>query len=326
MLGLYGREFRACRLALLVAALWSIAALPAAAQAAGAPPIHYRVLAKGPHQPAVRLYVEEMGSGPPVVLLHGLGASAYSWRRVAPILAERFRVIAIDLRGHGRSDKPFDLTYAPAAQAELVRDVMHQLGLSGVTLVGHSYGGVVSLLATLQEGARRRPNRRKLIKRLVLMNAPAYPQSFSTGVALLRKPILPYVALTVVPATTVVGLALMGEAIGMAHITQEDIAIYAQPLGDARARHALIQTARQIIPPNAADVIAHYPSIRQPALVIWCRRDQVVPLSTGQRLADELPNASLAVIDHCDHATPEAAPSLTSKLIADFAGRPLGDH
>lgn len=319
-------RFWSCGRTALAALAIPFASLTATAQPVSAheTPSSYRILAKGPQQPAVKLYVEEMGAGPPVVLLHGLGASAYSWRRVAPILAERFRVVAVDLRGHGRSDKPFDQVYAPAAQAELVRDVLHQLRLRRVTLVGHSYGGAVSLLMALQEGQLKRRDR--LIERLVLMNAPAYPQAFSTGVSILRKPILPYVALSLIPPKVVVGLAIMGEAIGMAHITQEDVAIYAQPLGDASARHALIQTARQVIPPNATHVIAHYRTIRQPALVIWCRRDQVVPLATGERLVRDLPNASLAVIDHCDHATPEAAPSLTSKLIADFAGRPLSNR
>lgn len=277
----------------------------------------YRLRVSGPYQPAVHLYVEEAGRGRPVVLLHGLGASGYSWRRVAPILARHFRVISIDLRGHGRSDAPFDQAYAPTAQAELVRDAMRQLDLSRAIVVGHSFGGLVALIATLQETAER--PRDTLIDKLVLMNTPAYPQPPSAFVAFLRKPILPYLALSVVPATTFVTLALTAETIGMGHITDEDIAMYADPLNGAGARHALIQSARLLEPQNAGAIIAHYGLIRQPALIIWCRKDQIVPLSTGERLTRDLRNSTLAVIDHCEHATPEAAPALTSKLIMDFA-------
>ncbi|MEL6226004.1 MAG: alpha/beta fold hydrolase, partial [Pseudomonadota bacterium] len=226
-------------------------------------------------------------------------------------------VIALDLRGHGRSDKPFDQHYEHRAQAELVRDAIRKLRLRKVTLVGHSYGGAVALVAALQANARRE----RQIRRLVVLNAPVYPQKLSFAVRFLQKPVVPYVALSVVPPHVPVSLALMAEAIGMPHITETDIDVYARPFFDAGANHALIVTARNIVPRNAQDLIAHYPTIRQPTLVIWCRKDQVVPLASGQRLVKDLPRAQLEVLDRCDHASPEQRPKSIARLIRRFSRR-----
>lgn len=276
----------------------------------------FLIRASGPYQRPVRLYVEKLGTrGKPIVLLHGLGASSYSWRRVVPDLAKHSRIYAIDLKGHGRSDKPFDQAYAPTAQAELVRDVMRKLHLRNVTLVGHSYGGLVALIAALQTHRHRHPR----ISKLVLVSAPALPQETSPTVEFLQMPVLPYVALNLIPPQVPILLSFMSEAVGMGHITNNDIEIYAQPLLDAGAKHALIQTARQIEPPDAWRFVAGYRRVRQRTLLIWCRKDQAVPLSTGQRLTKILPRAKLKILDRCNHVPPEQRPRTMSRLISRFA-------
>ncbi|MGA9443489.1 MAG: alpha/beta fold hydrolase, partial [Methyloceanibacter sp.] len=80
-----------------------------------------------------------------LVMLHGFGASGYTFRRIVPALARRYRVITLDLKGHGRSDKPFDENYSPHDHAVLVYWFLRAYGLNRVTLVGHSYGGQVAL-------------------------------------------------------------------------------------------------------------------------------------------------------------------------------------
>jgi len=284
---------------------------------AASPDKRFLLPVSGPRQPTVRLSVEDYGKGRPIVLLHGLGASAYSWRRVIPFLRDRFRILAVDLRGHGLSDKPFDQHYAPTAQAELIRAVLARLNLRRSILVGHSFGGLVALTAAVQ--AQHAGERQ--IAKLVLMNAPAFPQALTPAIGFLRQPVLPYAVLSLVPPQVPIALALLTEAVGMGHITRRDIDIYAQPLFASGARHALITTARQIIPANARAVMAGYSHLRQPSLVVWCKGDRVVPLATGKRLAKTLPRARLKVLSACDHVTPEQAPRSVAKLIAAFAGR-----
>ena len=112
----------------------------------------------------VRLVCQAWGAAdlPTLVLLHGLGGQASTWDTVAPELAGSFRVLAIDLRGHGDSDRPGDYSF------ELMRDdvlgVLGQLGLDRVNLLGHSMGGTVAYLIAQQEPGR--------IGRLILEDTP----------------------------------------------------------------------------------------------------------------------------------------------------------
>src|SRR3970040_1651540 len=99
----------------------------------------------GPAEAPVKLFYQEEGKGPPLLLIHGFGASTYTWRYVAPELAQTHRVIAVDLKGFGQSDKPFDERYSVFDQAELLKQLIIDNKLRDLALVGHSYGGGVVL-------------------------------------------------------------------------------------------------------------------------------------------------------------------------------------
>ncbi len=299
----------------LVWAFMLVAIAPALAEPPGASK-RYRVQLHPEGQPPLSIHVEEMGSGSVLLLLHGLGGSSYAWRQVAPRLAQRHRVIALDMRGFGHSDKPFDLAYSPADQAAVVRAFIKLQNLSRITLIGHSYGGMIALLLSLDR--RIEPHR---ITRLVVIDAPVFPQRFSAGVRFLRRPVLPYLALLMAPSELTTSIAFMMEQVGFDRLTERDISIYAGPLSEPGGPHALIETANQIVPAEFPHMIARYPTMTKPTLVIWCREDSVVPLSTGERLARTLPRARLAVLDGCDHMPAEQAPEALGAEISRFLGR-----
>jgi pimeloyl-ACP methyl ester carboxylesterase len=112
------------------------------------------------------------------VLIHGITSSSLSWIRVAPKLAEQARVIAVDLRGHGDSDKPAT-GYRLANQADEVAGLCASLGLQGVSLVGHSWGGGIALLLAARGGLQ--------ISRLVLEDPGVGWQSFTPEQIAQRK-------------------------------------------------------------------------------------------------------------------------------------------
>jgi pimeloyl-ACP methyl ester carboxylesterase len=278
--------------------------------------VGYRAPVAPPGAPEIALHVEEQGRGAPLLLLHGLGASSYTWRHVVPALARSNRVIAIDLRGFGRSDKPFDQRYSAADQAAHIVAFIERRRLRGVTIAGHSFGGAVALLTTLELN-RRAPG---LVDRLVLLDAPAYPQQPTAFVRFLSQPVLPYALLSVMPPELPTAAALSTErnADGPA---MKDVSAYAAPYYEAGARHALITTARLIRPANWRQIVARYPSIRQPTLIVWCDHDHVVPISSGERLAKVLPDARLRVIRGCEHSPQDEKPAELLRLLGDFLRR-----
>jgi pimeloyl-ACP methyl ester carboxylesterase len=294
-----------------------LAGEPARADDRHAQSTHYTVNVAPPGLPATRLYAEELGAGPPVVLLHGLGGSGYTWRYMVPALARHHRVIAIDLKGFGRSAKPRDESYAALDQAAYVRSFLERRGLHGVTLVGHSFGGAVAmaLALDLNSGRGGDPGR---VRRLVLMDTPALPQPLSPTVKLLQQPVLPLVALSMLPPMVVAQLSLINDDGAFAHLTNRDVSMYAAPLADPGGAYALVTTAQQIVPRNFDALIRRYPQIQQPTLLVWCRNDSVVPVTTGVRLARMLPRAKLRLIDGCGHTPPEENPGAATGLLLQF--------
>ncbi len=85
--------------------------------------------------------------------------------------------------------------------------------------------------------------------------------------------------------------------------------------------HALISTARQIEPPDADEIIRRYGAIRQPALIIHCRHDEVVPMTSSLRLSRALPRAKLHVLEECAHIPPEQATDAVARLMQLFLAR-----
>ncbi len=112
------------------------------------------------------LHVERTGrGGPPIVLVHGFGSCAFLWRAIAPPLANMgFTVLAVDLLGHGESDRPNDAAYDLGAQADYVERVLTALRLPAAVVVGQDIGALVALVL-----AARRPSK---VARLVLLSAP----------------------------------------------------------------------------------------------------------------------------------------------------------
>lgn len=279
-----------------------------------APQQKYIIDVAPPGLPPARLYAEELGAGPTVLLLHGLGGSGYTWRYMVAALARHHRIIALDLKGFGRSSKPFDQNYAALDQAAYVRAFIEARGLRQITLVGHSFGGAVAMALTLDLN-RTQSDR---VSRLVLLDTPALPQTLSPTVELLQQPVVPKLALSLLPPLLVAKLSLFNDDGAFAHLTPNDVSMYAAPLADPGAAHALVTTAQRIVPENFAALIRRYPAIHQPTLLLWCRHDTVVPVSTGVRLARLLPRARLQLIDRCGHTPAEENPGATTAHLLRF--------
>ncbi len=261
-----------------------------------------------------KLHVVKEGHGKPMLLVHGFGANRHTWDLVRPALAESHEVWAVDLKGFGDSPKPADRRYTIADQARLITALIQHHRLNHLTLVGHSMGGGVSLMAATQLlNAPANP-----IDRLILIDSPAYPQAFPWFIKIMRTPLINRLMAWGVPPRAQVKRVLREVFFDPNKITHQLIEAYAAPLRYPGARAALLQTAQEILPKDIDQRVRQYPQIRVPTLLIHGQHDTVIPLWVSQRLERDLPRATLKVIPDCGHAPQEEQPQQTLAAIEDF--------
>jgi pimeloyl-ACP methyl ester carboxylesterase len=270
----------------------------------------------GPVDAPVNLYYEDTGNGPPLLLIHGFGASTYTWRYVAPELAKTHRVIAVDLKGFGQSDKPFDTRYSVSDQAELLAELIEEKDLRELTLVGHSFGGGIALMLALE--ANQRLSGR--ISKLVLLDSIAYPQQIPVFFRLLDVPLVSQLGVRMVPPTVQTRVALRIAYLDDSKIDPEEVETYAAPLKTAAGKHAIIHSARQIVPEGIVELSERYKTIALPTLIMWCDHDRIVPLEVGLKLRRTLPNSTLKLVEDCGHMPQEEQPVSTIEILKDFVG------
>jgi pimeloyl-ACP methyl ester carboxylesterase len=256
------------------------------------------------------------GEGPPVLLLHGFAACAYTWRYLIPPLAAAHRVITMDLKGFGLSDKPADGHYALADQAEMVADFIRRQDLHDLVIMGHSMGGGVTLMTYL----KLRETDPGGIKKLVLIDSAGYPQKMPWFIWMAKVPGLSTALSKVLSPRFAAALVLKKCYYNKDKVSEEQIDTYAYYGSLPGAAAAVSQTAKQIVPKDhdIEALIAQYKTITAPVLVIWGKEDEVVPLEVGLKFKRDLPDAELVVIPHCGHIPLEEEPLATRQAIEEF--------
>lgn len=262
----------------------------------------------------LQLAASSIGKGTPILLIHGFGASSYSWRHIIAPLAQKYRVITIDLKGFGESPKPRDDLYSVYEQARLVRNFILENDLQNVHIIGHSYGGGVALVTSVYLAASH-PN---LQNSLVLMDSIAYPQDLPDFVEVLATPGLGPLVIYAIPNAIQVKSLLKKVYFNDALIPQSAIDHYSGNLDKPNAKYATLTTARQMLPTDLQQFSNNYPNLTIPTLIIWSRDDEIVPLAIGERLHADLPNSKMIVFNEVGHAIQEENPSLLLPYLQQF--------
>ena len=264
------------------------------------------------------IHFRSLGQGLPLIFIHGLGASMDTWRLLVKDLRDEFRLVFLDLRGHGYSARPSDSRYSIQDHADAVIGLMEHLGLKSAVLVGHSLGSGVALLAALNELSR--PTR--LVSKLVLLAGSAHPEQLHFFGRWLSVPIIAWLATQLTPATLITRMALRHAFYDHAKVTDSLIELYAKYQRIPGTLSALMWTVRSFI---AVDIDFVRRSLRQiqiPVLNILGEYDRIVPRSTAEALRNLLPQCSLEIIDGVGHVPQEESPETVVRLIRKFVLAP----
>ena len=259
-------------------------------------------------------YWETGEGGPPLVLLHGLGGTIEDWAGTLRPLAQKRRVIAIDLLGCGQTDKPLNSSYSLQLMRAHVLATLDALDVGSFTLNGWSLGGRIAL-----DLAHAEPDR---VLRLIL-TAPA-------GVGRetildLKAPILDILAqIAVRPGAS--GFRIMRNAVqnGNAVRLLRFAARRTRLVTDKPTRNAFQRQLRSILGPSGylskprADLMSKLPQIKSPTLAVWGRQDAFAPFAHSKILLKEMPDCRLEAIERCGHTPHIEWPDIYANAVNTF--------
>jgi len=269
-----------------------------------------RITAKIDGQPVHYL---RAGSGPPLLLLHGLLGGAFCWRLNMDALSRRHTILAVDLPGLGACDAPRDLDCSMTAQAQRVLSLLAQLKLENVDVVGSSWGGAIAMFLAAQ--SRR--------VRSMVLAAPVNPWS-DLGLGRIRflKGRLGGTLLQIAwpvsrPLHRIAVERMYGDPRRVPAGTIEGYSSLAMRPGKV---HSVLSTLR-----NWEDDVnalsQAIPRITVPSLLIWGTRDGAVDLRSAEQLRRALPASELRIIGGAGHLPFEETPDEFNRLVLDFVER-----
>lgn len=247
----------------------------------------------------------------PIVLLHGTSSSLHTWEGWTSALRAQRRVITLDLPGFGLTGPSASGDYRGDTLARFVLALLDRLGVPRFVIGGNSLGGEVAWRVATLAPAR--------VDRLLLVDAAGYaasPASVPLGFRLARLPVLNRIGEWLLPRALVE--ASVREVYGdPARVTPALVDRYFELTLREGNRRALGQRLAQRAPGEDAGRIA---GLRLPTLVLWGRRDRLIPLAQGERFVRDIPGSRLVVFDSLGHVPQEEDPTATLAAAREFLG------
>jgi pimeloyl-ACP methyl ester carboxylesterase len=234
-----------------------------------------------------KIYYAEAGSGPVVILLHGLGGDNNNWRATVPALAGKFHVYAPDQIGFGQSDKPM-INFRVATLVDFLSGFYKKMGISQATLVGNSLGGWVAMDFALQY-----PDK---VNRLVLVDSAGYSPKRTGSPPLDREVLLGLNPSSIAGTKQLMSIVFHNPAFATDQVAEQ---VFTQHLrkNDGYTINSFIDSLLR-----GEDVLdGKLGGIKAPTLIIWGHDDMLTPLPVSKALAEDISGSRTVVLDSCGH-------------------------
>jgi pimeloyl-ACP methyl ester carboxylesterase len=256
------------------------------------------------------------GSGPALVLLHGITCSSETWEEIIPALAKHFTVIAPDLLGHGQSAKP-TTEYSPGAYAAIVRDLLIGLEQTRVTVVGHSLGGGIAMQFSYLFP--------EMIERLVLVSSGGLGRELHGVLRAAALPgadvVLPWLSSTRLRSVVDRSVELLGRTGLRASTDLREVWRGFGTLVDADTRRAFFHTMRTVIDVGGQRATATnrlYLAAHMPTLIVWGARDRIIPVGHAEAAHADIKGSRLEVFADAGHFPYLDSPFRFVSVLTDF--------
>ena len=228
-----------------------------------------------------------------------------------PAIAERNRVVAIDLPGFGGSEKPLGIRYGFELYDLALSGFLEALGIGRLGLAVHDVGGPVGLHWLV-----RNPER---VEKLALLNTLVYPELSFAAKAFLIGGKLPLVR-DMLTSDRGLTLAMRTGIVNRERITTELLDGVRSPFRTRDARRALAAAGTGLQPAGLVEIAEKLPALEIPVRVIYGAKDRILPdvAKTMARVKQDLPQAEVTALPDCGHFLQEDAPDEVGGLLADF--------
>ncbi len=257
-----------------------------------------------------------MGSGPALLLLHGLGCDSTTWTPVMAELSKRFTVIAPDLLGHGASDKP-NADYSLGGYANGMRDLLTVLGIDRVTVVGHSLGGGIAMQFAYQYPERT--------ERVALISTGGLGPEVTPMIRMLTVPGAGAViaSATVRPLRPIVSGAMRGlSRLGTPHTRDlDEVSRIYESLADPSTRMAVRRVTGNVLNWHGQYITMTdraYLARLMPLMVVWGKQDVVIPVAHAKIAMAYATSAEVHVLDNSGHFPHKDHPEEFCRLLTNF--------
>ena len=265
------------------------------------------------HVNGVRLHYAEMGTGPLVILLHGFPQCWYTWHRIMPRLAERFHVVALDMRGYGLSDKPKGVAaYTAEKVSQDIAAVIVTLGETRAHVVGHDWGGSIAWHLGIHQPER--------VDRLVVINAPhpaALVREFRRGPQLLLSWYALLFQLPLFPEA-LIRLTLPTLASIPGAFSQEALDVYANAVTQPGALTSMLNYYRAAFRAYPSQLRATRATITRPTLLIWGMKDFALLPRVLEGLERWVANLRIQRLEDSGHWVPDEKPRVVADALLEF--------
>ena len=265
----------------------------------------------------VRLAYRDRGEGEPVVFVHGTPSWSHEWRHVVPhVEAAGHRVITYDLLGYGDSERPLDRDTSVGAQTDLLLALLDELGVEHPTLITHDIGGAIGQrVAALHPGT---------IRRLMLIDTVSYDSWPSeTWQEIIRTRLDSYASMTADQFEAMMTRQLTMTVADEAVMTGDELRAFLAPHRTALGRTSFFEhQVRHYDSRWTEELTGRLEKIDVPVRIVWGRADRWQPVSYAERLAADIPGASLVVVDGAGHFLMEDDPARLTREVLDFLASP----
>jgi pimeloyl-ACP methyl ester carboxylesterase len=258
------------------------------------------------------------GEGSPVILIHGISNSIEDWLLNFKGISGQHRVFALDLIGHGRTDKPLSASYEITDLARFLKDFMDALDIKSAHLVGHSLGGAISLKVALDYPS--------YCNKLVLVDSGGLAQECSIVLRLLSVPGLgEFLGSIFMQGDLEKRMSMLRKSWPDPETVPDEMIQlkYAATLWQEISK-TFLKTLRAIVNIRGVKrsvfipIVQGLPSLVNPMLVVWGKQDDILPVSQAQIVKDKAPHARVELFENCKHDPMVVDPQRFNQLILEF--------